>query len=428
MQGIFPRQLCVAVGAMLAITLALLATPDRGIASTFQILYSFTGAADGSDPKAIVVGNNGVLYGTTKFGDLTESGCQPTCGVVFSLTPPAIAGGSWTDATINAFDDTNGANPEGSLLLGPNGGIFGTTSFGGAPGAFNSGTVYHLAPPASPGGAWTESILHSFNLLYPLKGENPQDGLAAANGSLYGTDVGQFASIIYQLTPPTTGSGHWTETVLFSFPANGSSDGELIADASGTLYGGASDGGTHHGIIYTLIPPATPGGSWTFAPIYGFGGAPDGSGPGKLLFGANGVLYGETGSGGTSKACANGCGTVFQLTPPTVQGGAWTETVLYSFNGTTDGSFPGGGLVAGPNGSLYGMTPSQPGGDGAVFQLSPPTVSGGTWTFTSLHSFTGTPDGQFPTSLTIDQTTGTLYGTTLIGGADNMGTVFSVQP
>jgi hypothetical protein len=70
----------------------------------------------------------------------------------------------------------------------------------------------------------------------------------------------------------------------------------------------------------------------------------------------NGSLYGVTGMGGTSSACPGyqGCGTLYELTPPTTPGGPWTETVLYSFTGGADGAYPAGSLTIGPNGVLYG--------------------------------------------------------------------------
>jgi hypothetical protein len=97
-----------------------------------------------------------------------------------------------------------------------------------------------------------------------------------------------------------------------------------------------------------------------FATIYNFTGAPSGCGTtgqpacdgatpdARVLTGANGVLYGTTQTGGT----ANG-GTVFELRPPASPGGAWTETVIYSFPADSD---PSAALTAGQNGELYGTT------------------------------------------------------------------------
>ncbi|MGA2690558.1 MAG: choice-of-anchor tandem repeat GloVer-containing protein, partial [Candidatus Korobacteraceae bacterium] len=103
-----------------------------------------------------------------------------------------------------------------------------------------------------------------------------------------------------------------------------------------------------------------------------------------LIFDNNGNLYGTTSQGGTGN-CYNGygdihCGTVFELSP--IQGGGWTETVLYSFNWNgngTDGTAPLAGLIFDAAGNLYGTTYN--GGtsaDGTVFELTP--AAGGTWT------------------------------------------------
>jgi hypothetical protein len=72
---------------------------------------------------------------------------------------------------------------------------------------------------------------------------------------------------------------------------------------------------------------------------------------GNLIFDASGNLYGTTASGpGTFDAR----GTVFELTP--AAGGGWTENVLYSFDGASDGLQPFGGLIFDSAGNLYGTT------------------------------------------------------------------------
>jgi hypothetical protein len=74
--------------------------------------------------------------------------------------------------------------------------------------------------------------------------------------------------------------------------------------------------------VFSLRPPASPGDTWTEAVIYQFKCAPDGEGPiPGLVIDANGVLYGTTALGGTSSECSLGCGTVFSLSPPASPGG-----------------------------------------------------------------------------------------------------------
>src|ERR1700730_2326254 len=116
--------------------------------------------------------------------------------------------------------------------------------------------------------------------------------------------------------------------------------------------------------------------------LYSFQGGADGINPSTgLVADAAGNLFGTTTDGG-SGTCTGGCGVVFELKPS--RGGGWTESVIYSFQGA-DGAAPAAGLVFDQGGNLYGTTLS--GGqyhDGTVFQLTP---FGGAWTETVLHTF-----------------------------------------
>ena len=163
-----------------------------------------------------------------------------------------------------------------------------------------------------------------------------------------------------------------------------------------TIGGGASDAGT----VFELMPPASHGGPWTETVMHAFTGGSDGGYPFGSLIADQGNLYGTTFSGGASKA-----GTVFELTPPAAAGGTWTETVLHAFTGGSDGGYPYAGLIAGKGildttiFGLYGTTFAGGASDGGtVFELleptqpprrncaqcsSPPTCcicAGGTWT------------------------------------------------
>ena len=114
--------------------------------------------------------------------------------------------------------------------------------------------------------------------------------------------------------------------------------------------------------------------------IYSFTGANgDGASPAAgVVLGKNGVLYGTTTFGGNATAChnpytqASGCGTVFELTPPSTPGGVWTATILHSFTGPSgEGSLPGP-LTASPVGVLYGPTWSGgTAGKGTIFAIQP---------------------------------------------------------
>jgi len=162
--------------------------------------------------------------------------------------------------------------------------------------------------------------------------------------------------------------------------------------------------------------------------VYSFGAAPDGFGPGTALVADSaGNLYGTTGAGGTASC---GCGTIFELSPPSISGGSWTETTLYSFQGgTEDGAQPGGTLVFDSAGNLYGVTikgGNNNGTAGTVFELSPPTSPGGSWTETLLWAFQ--PNGRggvTPGGLAMDAE-GDLFGTGYQGGANRDGVVWEL--
>ena len=157
--------------------------------------------------------------------------------------------------------------------------------------------------------------------------------------------------------------------------------------------------------------------------LHSFAGPPDdGAGPASLAMG-NGVLYGSTGYGGSSNT-----GSLFSLTPPAAAGGAWSETLLYSFPATLDeGSNPFPIVLPGKGGILYGATfGGGSTGNGVVFSSTPPSSPGDTWTASALYSFTGDDDGAHPVVLIGKD--GVLYGLTNNGGASDNGVVFSLVP
>src|SRR5580658_5097582 len=137
----------------------------------------------------------------------------------------------------------------------------------------------------------------------------------------------------------------------------------------------------------------------------------DGADPAAGMTLRDGRLYGTTYYGGASDA-----GTVFELTASGVSGGAAKERVLYSFTGTGgDGAGPSAGVIFGVHGEMYGTTYNGGSGYGTVFEITPPSAAGESWTETVLYRFASGRDGAFTNGIALSGN-GTIYGTTAYGG------------
>jgi len=292
----------------------------------------------------------------------------------------------------------------------------------------------------------TENVIYDFLPPADQGASQPQSSLIADSaGNLYGTTQGGGGSgfgSVFELIPPT-GTGQWTQKILYSFA--GTPDGQaplagLVFDSKGNLYGTTTAGGTwDSGTVFKLTP--TTSGPWTETILHHFDYLTnDGTTPmAGLSFDASGNLYGTTSGGGAySSGNANPGGTVFELTPGT--GGTWTENILHSFDylNQSDGYYPLAGVVFDSLGNLYGTTSDGGAGQdseggGTVFELSP-AVSG-TWTEKVLHNFGGCAefctDGFLPKSTPVIDGAGNVYGTTSTGGPNDFGTggmVFELSP
>jgi len=395
-------------------------------------LHAFKGPPDGAQPTArVVIGPDRVLYGTTDWGGTGTCTGGLGCGTVFSLTPPGSSGSSWTESVYSSVLGRGGANPFGGVAIGGAGLIYGATSSGGLA---NEGTVFVLKPPAMAGGAVNARVIHEFTG-YPGDGGEPEGSLTIGNGGvLYGTTTlggSTDAGAVFSLTPPTVPGGSWSEILLHSFACCNTDGGGpqtgVTIGSGGVLYGTTSLGPLDSpGMVYSLTPPEAPGDPWTETILHVFGAPNDGSEIyySGVAIGSGGVLYGTTAFGGASNN-----GTVYSLTPPASPGGPWSEAVLYSFAGGSDGFNPYGGVTVGSGGVLYGTTSSGGAGIycGTVFSLTPPATTGGTWTNTVLHRFTGS-DGCLPYAGVTIGSGGVLFGTTNAGGIWGKGNVFSLRP
>lgn len=349
-----------------------------------------------------------------------------TCCVVATIMVPFAATAVEKEKVLHGFHGgKDGDGPSGLLIWDNVGDLYGTTVAGGggtecrnSPGC---GTVFQIAP----GG--TETVLHAF--AGGCDGASPRAGLVMdAAGNMYGTTQSggtcnndEGFGTVYKLAP------NGTESVFYAFEDGNDGDGPsggLVTDSNGDLYGPAGGGGSGcNGMGCGLIFKLTQNG--TFSVIHDFQGGSDGAGPyGDVIMDNAGNIYGTTLAGGGSGCGGGGCGTVFELAPD------GTETVLYAFQGGTDGWYPENGVVMDSAGNMYGTTwTGGAGGAGTVFEVTP------TGTHSVLYSFQGGADGGDPQAGVILDGAGDLYGTTYGGGdrtsckaTGGCGVVFELTP
>jgi uncharacterized repeat protein (TIGR03803 family) len=331
-------------------------------------------------------------------------------------TPPARAR-SWGEVVLHAFDGTDGSNPLASLIRSSDGNFYGTTAGG-------DGMVFQLTPSG------TLTTLYRFcNVFDPstdncTDGANPYAGvIKGSDGNFYGTTIAGGANFwgnVYQLTS----SG--TLTILYSFCNVLDPSGEVCTDGAnpdagviqgndGNFYGTTYLGGAIGGGTAYRLTP-----SGTLTILYSFcskTNCVDGAFPySGVVQRSDGNFYGTTTSGGGP----NNGGTVFKLTP---SGALTTLHAFCSKANCSDGQYPYGGLIQGRDGNFYGTTLI--GGkneQGTVFKITP---SG---TLTTLHSFTGGAGGESPFAGLVQGRDGNFYGTAFGGGAKQAGTVFKITP
>ena len=329
------------------------------------VLYNFTGGADGQYPGAALIwDSHGNLYGTTGGGGY---GCAPKCGSAFELSPGS---NGWTITVLHTFTGgRDGGTVAGGVVMDSAGNLYGTTAAFGPKG---SGTVFRLS---NSGGAWTLTTLHAFEL--GVNGADPEGLLVlGSDGAIYGTTAyggtpirNQAYGVFYKLSLNT--KEKWIEKVLYSF--KGAGDGGnpnfgLVADQQGNLYGVSTNFPTGRGNVFEFSP--RPPNHWTKKTIYQFPvfhlDGPDGP-DGPVVIDQSGSVCGVT---------AMRDGAVYKLARR--QGTHWPETTLYTFEGGADGELPSGQLLRDGGGNLYGVTAEGGGtgcisgkGCGTVFEITP---------------------------------------------------------
>jgi uncharacterized repeat protein (TIGR03803 family) len=326
----------------------------------------------------------------------------------------------------------DGNYPAATLTLDRGGRLYGTTLLGGIQSCAGGGcgVAFRLD---GPGSGWTLNTLFEFPNNASV-GMNPAAPLTfGPDGALYGTTEGGpgcsgGCGVVFRLVPPLSPCQavvcRWTESVIYAF--HGGTDGvqpgrsPVTFDAAGNAYGSTYNGGANgHGTIWKL---SRNGSQWVESIVYSFNGSGDGSGPqAGVILDAAGNLYGTALLGGDlTCAFGQGCGTVFQLSP---SGSGWTETTLYTFEDDSFGLEPSPGLVFDASGNLYGAAAVETLGYAAnILEFQ---HVGSSWNPSILTTLRGNIGPA--SALTIDAH-GNLYGTTVQGGAHFEGSVFELSP
>ena len=342
-----------------ALVLALTALANPAAAQTFSVLHYFSAGGDGAGPRApVTVGPSGAVYGTVSVGGSYGA------GLVFKLSQVNSA---WIFSPLYQFTGgSDGANPVGGVVFGPDNKLYGTAQLGGIN---RNGLVFSLSPPAtfchSTICYWHETILHSF-------------------------------------TGSPDGFNPWTENLVF--------------DPAGNIYGTTGNGGAYGaGTVFELTRS---GGGYTETVLHSFGGI-DGAYPlaGVVLDDA-GNLYGTTENGGPIlRLCSFGCGTAYQVTP---SGGSWLESTVHIFD-FLHGYYPNSAMIRDAAGNLYGTAIASANyNDGVAFKLAP---SEGGFDYTLLHQFTS--DCEPYGALAMDAA-GNFFGTCVYGGSNGAGWVYEL--
>jgi uncharacterized repeat protein (TIGR03803 family) len=339
-------------------------SPDGKGGWTYNVIYNFTGGADGAFPESgVIIDSRGNLYGTAVGGG---EGCS-NCGTVFELSPQN--GGAWSITKTYSFTgEVDGSDPQAGVALDAAGNVYGATdtSYEGS----GYGSIYELTPS---GNGWQETTVYRANSDLVSLNNLTLD----RKGNVYGTTIyggTNGMGYVFKFHP---GNGGWKETVLHNFgdgDPGGNIHGSVVLDKAGNVYGTTApyNGTQWTGAVFELTRPSQgklptqP--DWPVTILYQFTGGTDGGLPYDLTFDKKGDIYGPAATGG-----ASGNGTIYELTPPANnRQTVWTESTVYNFIGGNNGCGPGPGIIFDRPESMriYGAAAScGANGNGVIFDV-----------------------------------------------------------
>ena len=263
----------------------------------FTILHSFEAKREiyhnrgGASPLGLTLGPKGLLFGVAELGGAGR-------GLIFTLTQNGknfhvIHSFDSVDQSGNA--NSGGAVPAAAVIFGPDDVLYGTANIGGRDG---NGVIYKMDADGR-----RFAVLHDFRRKTKNNGVYPEGSLTlGADNLLYGstrqggTDDG---GITYRIR--TNGTDF---AVLHTFSAPGSDNedgslptGPLVFGKDGALYGlSGAGGGTGAGGLFKMSADGR-----KFFALRGFSGEEGGFARVGLTLGRDGSFYGVSTNGGANK-------------------------------------------------------------------------------------------------------------------------------
>jgi uncharacterized repeat protein (TIGR03803 family) len=348
-------------------------TPDGSSVST---LYQMQNNESYGPAAGLLLGSDGLLYGTTTFGAVSV--VANTSGTVFRLKPDGtgftvirnFATWSTQNDSLSPIN-TEGAYPDATLIEGTDGFLYGVTRAGGPNG---TGAVFKLAKDGT-----SFKVLHTFGAITSEKNATPVTNLDG---------IAPLGSLV-----------QYSDGFLYGTTSSGGVNGQ------GTVFRVGMDG-TGFQLVH-IFPALSSSGS---DPTNASGASPAAG----LTDGKDGRLYGVAGEGG-----ANGVGTLFVIDPA-----ARLLTVLHNF-ANANGNGPTGALIVGRDSKLYGTTTfggtnsnGNESNQGTIFSINRDGTG-----FTKLHSFDNS-QGSNPRGPLLQISDTNFVGINLNGGSCGSGTLY----